>query len=100
MAHNKSGGSRRKSQLPAKGSPLEKKTGFRPGPRGVCEAQLWQFTGPTRFLDDDEEIQLERVAAASLDQALKFMRRRHSDFIICKAEAIGIIAMLSGSPLD
>jgi hypothetical protein len=29
-----------------------------------------------------------------------FIRRQHADFIIRKAELVGVIAMLSGSPLD
>ena len=99
MAENKRSGSRRQSPLSQKTPPLETK-GFRPGPGGVCEAQLWEFTGPTRSLADDDEIPVERVAAASLDQALKYMRRRHRDFTVCKADNIGMIAMLSGSPLD
>ncbi len=40
------------------------------------------------------------VAAESLDQALKYMRRRHDDLIISKAESLGMIALLSGSPPD
>jgi len=71
--------------------------GFRPGSEGVCEAQLWEFSAPKH---DDEEPELQLVAAESLDQALKYMRRRHDDFIISKAESLGMIALLSGSPLD
>ena len=78
----------------------EKKTGFRPGKSGFCEGQLSEFTGPTKFRAEDEDIPVERVAATSLDQALGFMRRRYPDFAISKAEAMGTIAMLSGSPLD
>jgi hypothetical protein len=36
----------------------------------------------------------------SLDQAIGFMRRQHADFIIGKAELLGMIALLSGSPLE
>jgi hypothetical protein len=77
-----------------------KKTGFRPGRSGVCEAQLWEFTAPSKFLPGDESIPVELVAAGSLDDALKFMRRRHPDFIIVKAIAVGMITMLSGSPFE
>jgi len=89
-----------KAHLSSKTIPPGKKTGFRPGPRGVCEAQLWEFTGPSKFLEEDEEIPIERVAAASLDEALKYMRRRHDDFNIHKAVYLGFIPVLSGSPLD
>jgi hypothetical protein len=103
MAENKPSGLPRKAQ-PAQAARQailkEKKTGFRPSKAGVCEAQLWEFTGPSKFLAEDEETPVERIAAASLDQALQFVRGRYPDFIICKAVAIGMIAMLSGSPLD
>lgn len=100
MANKKRNGSRRRSDLHPKGLPLDKNAGFRRGSTGVCEAQLWEFTGPSRSPAENEKIPIERVAATSVDQALKYMRRRHCDFIICKAEAIGMVAMLSGSPLD
>ena len=70
-------------------------TAFRPGSTGACEAQLWEFTGPGENGEGER-----RVAAASLDQAIGYMRRRHSDFIIVKAELLGMIALLSGSPLN
>jgi|HubBroStandDraft_4_1064222.scaffolds.fasta_scaffold2210988_1 hypothetical protein len=91
---------RTKARPAQRSIPPEKKTGFRPGKSGVCEAQLWEFTGPSKFLPEDEEIPVERVAAGSLDDALKFMRRRYPDFIIVKAVATGMIAMLSGSPFE
>jgi hypothetical protein len=34
------------------------------------------------------------IAALSLDQALQYMRRRHGDFNIDKAESLGMIALL------
>jgi hypothetical protein len=42
----------------------------------------------------------KRIAAESLDDALKFMRRRHPDFMIVRAVAVGMITMLSGSPFE
>ena len=72
-------------------------TNFRPGRSGMCEAQLWTFTGPSKFIED-QEIPVVRVAAGSLEQALKFMRRRYPDFTIVKAKATAVIALLSGSP--
>lgn len=61
---------------------------------------MWEFTDPTKLLDNGDEIRIERIAAASLDQALEYVRRRHYDFTICKAEAMGMMAVLFGSPLD
>jgi uncharacterized iron-regulated membrane protein len=40
------------------------------------------------------------VAAESIHEALKYIRRIERDFRINKAECIGMTAMLSGSPLD
>ena len=55
--------------------------------------------GPSKFLPEDQEIPVERVEAASLDDALKFMRHRHPDFIIVAAVATGMIHA-SGSPFE
>jgi len=76
------------------------KSAFRPGSRGVCEAQLWKFTEPQDRFNPEKEPETELIAALSLDQALNYMRRRHSDFNISKAESLGMIALLAGSPLD
>jgi len=75
------------------------KTSGRPGRSGICEAQLWEFTGPSKFVEEDE-IPIERVAAGSLEEALTFIRRRRPGFIIVRAEATGVVAVLSCSPLD
>ena len=80
--------------------PPKNQTGFRPGKSGVCEAVLWEFFGPSQFLEKGDEIPVERVAAASLEQALQFLRREYPDFVIARVISLGIIAMLSGSPLD
>lgn len=40
------------------------------------------------------------IAALSLDQALKHMRRRKGDLNIDKVESPVMIALLAGSPLD
>ena len=40
------------------------------------------------------------VAAESLDAALRYMRQRHDDFTITEARFLGMIPLLSGSPLD
>ena len=79
--------------------PATKSAGFHPGRSGICEAQLWEFTGPSKFREDDE-IPIERVAAGSLEEALTFVRRRRPDFVIVRVEATGVVAVLSGSPLD
>jgi hypothetical protein len=75
-------------------------TRFQPGSTGVCEAQLWKFSEPQDRYNREKEPDRVLVAAGSLDQALQYMRRRHGDFNINKAESLGMIALLSGSPLD
>jgi hypothetical protein len=75
------------------------KTRFRPGTTGTCEAQLWSFTGPT-ILPDDNDSEVRWVAAESLDAALRYMRLRHDDFVITEARFLGMVPLLSGSPLD
>jgi hypothetical protein len=77
-----------------------KKTRFRPGTTGACEAQLWRFTGSSRTIYDDEAPRLHWVAAESLDAALLYVRQRYDDLIITEASFVGMIPLLSGSPLD
>ena len=67
---------------------------------GVCEAQLSRFSEPQDPYDADKVPETELVAALSIDQALKYMPYRHRDFNITKAESLGVIALLGGSPLD
>ena len=75
-------------------------TAFRPGTSGECEAQLWKFTGPQEILKDDHVPEMHWVAAESLDAALAYLRKRHDDFTITEARFVGMIPLLSGSPLD
>jgi hypothetical protein len=77
-----------------------KNSRFRPGKMGVCEAQLWRFTDPPATLPDDAAAEVLWVAAESLDAALQYMRQRYHDFNIMEARCVGMIALLSGAPLD
>ena len=77
-----------------------KKIRFRPGSTGVCEAQLWRFTGPARVSFDDHNPEVYWVAAESLDEALRYLRQRYDDLQIMEARCVGMVALLSGSPLD
>jgi len=70
------------------------------GSDGACEAQLWRFIGPQRILIDDDVAEIHWVAAESLDASLRYMRRRFEDFTIAEARLVGVIPLLSGSPLD
>jgi hypothetical protein len=78
----------------------ENKTRFRPGTTGVCEAQLWSFTSPQGIFHDDKAAEVHWVAAESLEAALRHMRQRYDDFNIGEARLLGMIPLLSGSPLD
>ena len=73
---------------------------FRPGSRGVCEAQLWTFTGPREVFPDDHGPEAHWVAADSLDAAVRYLRQHYEDFRITEARCVGMVALLSGSPLD
>jgi hypothetical protein len=75
-------------------------TRFRPGRSGECEAQLWVFSGPPLILVEDHVPETQWVAAESLDAALVYLRKRHDDFTIAEARFLGMIPLLSGSPLD
>ena len=77
-----------------------KNTRFRPGTTGECESQLWYFTCPRGILVNENAPYEHWVAAESLEAALGYMRRRHDDFIIAEARFLGMIPLLSGSPLD
>ena len=75
-------------------------TRFRPCTSGACESQLWLFTAPPGILQDDHVPEMQWVAAESLDAALAYLRKRHDDFTIREALFLGMIPLLSGSPLD
>jgi hypothetical protein len=63
---------------------------FRPGFRGVCEAQLWRFSESKTRTTPTKEPEMELVAALSFDQALKDMRYRHRDFLYVAKNSIRI----------
>ena len=73
---------------------------FRPGTTGACEAQLWTFVGLPEMLADDPAPEVRWVAAESLHAALRYLRKRHDDFTVTEARFLGMIPLLSGSPLD
>ena len=73
---------------------------FSPGTSGQCEAQLWAFTGAPGILHEDSAPQVHWVAAESLEAALHYMRLRHDDSMVREARFLGMIPLLSGSPLD
>jgi hypothetical protein len=70
---------------------------FRPGHRGVCEALLFQFVESTR---GETEPMAKSVAAITIDEAFRYVRRRYPEFRIAEIRAGGLIEMVSGSPVD
>jgi hypothetical protein len=73
---------------------------FRPGTTGLCESQLWTFTGPTGMLQENNGPPVHWVAAESLEAALQYMRQRYDDFVITEARFVDMVPLVSGSPLD
>lgn len=71
---------------------------FRLGHSGACEAVLYAFTAYPE--DQTETSKVVQIAASELLEAVTYMRRCHGDFRIQRVEALGIIEMLSGSPLN
>jgi hypothetical protein len=41
-----------------------------------------------------------RLAAASMEEALEYMRAHCADFQIIRVEFVGMLRMLSGTPVD
>jgi hypothetical protein len=91
---------KRRSRMKARKKRSSTSTRFRPGTSGECEAQLWSFTGPPGIVRDDHVPEMHWVAAESLDAALVYLRKRYDDFMITEARFLGMIPLLSGSPLD
>ncbi|HSU31635.1 MAG TPA: hypothetical protein VLJ11_10390 [Bryobacteraceae bacterium] len=77
---------------------LKSSSSFRPGHSGACEASLYTFTEyPER---ETETPRVVRIAASELLEAVRYMRQWHGDFRIQRVEALGLIELLSGSPLN
>jgi len=78
-------------------APNARKTGFRPGHSGACEARLYRFTG---VANGEGEPPVKQVAACDLHEAIAYMRKWHSGLDIQRIELVAVIEMLSGSPLN
>jgi hypothetical protein len=85
-------------KAPSRRTPaLNKKTGFRPGRSGACEARLYQFT--VHALEEGEPLE-KRIAACDLYEALAYFRKWHPDLDIFRVEFVALIEIVSGSPLN
>ena len=76
---------------------LNKKTGFRPGRSGACEARLFQFTGQAH---GEGEPPVKHVAACDLHEAISYLRKWHPDLDVLRVEFVAMIEIVSGSPLN
>ena len=80
---------------------------FQTGRHGGCEALLYEFRerSPNATSDAPEfpsrdEPQTTRIAASTLDEALKYLRWDQPRFVIDSIQNLGLIVMISGSSLD
>lgn len=66
-------------------------------PRSLHVNYAMESYHPTRKKEPETEL----IAANSLRQAVKYVERRFDgDFVVHRAECLGIVILLSGSPLD
>lgn len=72
---------------------------FQRGRFGACEARLYEFRGRDYPCESDEE-RVERLAAESIYEGLLYLRRREPDFEVTSVQCVGLVTLLSGSPLD
>jgi len=82
---------------------------FEVGSHGGCEACLFEFreSGPYRETETPgrESLRLPerntvRIAAMTFDQALTYLRWAEPEFKINSVQNLGIIILVSGSPVD
>ena len=71
---------------------------FRLGRGGACEATLFAFFG--KVPPGAQEPPVHRVAATQLFEAVTYMHQRYREFRVERVEELGLIEMVSGSPLD
>lgn len=72
---------------------------FRQGRFGACEARLYEFRG-RQYPSSSEEEKVARFAADSIYEGLMYLKRREPDFEVRSVQCIGLITLLSGTPLD
>jgi len=74
---------------------------FRPGLAKACEAHLFEFTGRDLGCDDEQSIDIiEQVAGNSVEEGLVYLRRWRPNFEVRSVRWLGLITLVSGSPLD
>jgi hypothetical protein len=87
-------------------SKAKKKSKFQTGSHGGCEARLYEFREKPI---SEEELKLlcnplapraQLIAAVTFDEALAYLRFDSPDFDVHSVKCVGLIIMVSGSPLN
>ena len=82
---------------------------FEVGNHGGCEASLFEFRESVRHQETESagresprppERNTVRIAATTFDQALAYLRWTEPEFKIDSVQNLGIILLISGSPVD
>jgi hypothetical protein len=78
---------------------------FEIGSQGGCEALLFEFRDRrsvelSEAVEQPPETHIARIAAVTLDEALAYLHWDEPDFVIESIQNVGLIVMVSGSPLD
>jgi hypothetical protein len=78
---------------------------FEIGSRGGCEALLFEFREDRPGVAlvsaaQSSEPNIVRIAAVTFDEALAYLHWDDPDFVIESVQNVGLIVMVSGSPLD
>jgi hypothetical protein len=80
-------------------SQLKTESKFRYGTSGACEARLYEFLG-TYGVGTDDEAELRRIAAANVHEGLVYLQQWEPEFDVKSVQCVGMMILLSGSPLD
>jgi hypothetical protein len=84
---------------------------FRIGTHGGCEALLYEFREGRPFISKEDEPESQGaapplgshavyIAAATFEEAFTYLLWERSDFKVDRVTCLGLIEMVSGSPLD
>jgi hypothetical protein len=78
---------------------------FEVGGQGGCEALLFEFRDGrpverSGTVEQPSETHIARIAAVTFDEALAYLHWDDPDFVIESVQNVGLIVMVSGSPLD
>jgi hypothetical protein len=81
---------------------------FEIGRHGECEALLYEFREKRDIPESDDAPEstdphrpnTTRIAANTLDEALEYLRWDRPHFVIDSIQNLGLIVLVSGSPLD